>query len=39
MFAFFWRDGNVVAFLIGGDTLGDMSQESLLQTAKEIDQR
>lgn len=37
--AYFWRIGNVVAFVIGSDALGDMDGGSLLETAKQINNR
>ena len=38
-FVYVWRDRNVVAALAGGDTLGDMSADSVLEMAKKIDFR
>lgn len=38
-YAYVWRVRNIVASLAGGDTLGDMSGRSILETAKRIDFR
>lgn len=39
LFAYIWRDRNVVAFLGGGDFLGDLSKDTYLDIAKKIDFR
>lgn len=36
-YLYFWRDRNVDAFVGAGNTLGDMSQKSVLTIAQEID--